>query len=115
MPLYEKPSGLYFKGGIFMYTYKNIRKNHEIIKEFCIKNRARITDYQSKLAEKQGFASYWDYANFITKLSDDEFIGNMLTGLFNECALEYYRKVNDGEMTIEEFITEVYGKEILYV
>jgi hypothetical protein len=96
-----------------MYTYKNIRKSHEIIKEFCMKNRAEITNYQSKLAEKQGFATYSDYTKFMNELSDDEFIGNMLTGLFNEYALEYYRKVNKGKMTIEEFITEVYGKEIL--
>lgn len=99
-----------------MYGYNEFKTNYEVVKEYCHKYRAEITDMQGKIIDKLGQATYSGYTKFMNELSMDEFVGNNLTCLMVENDMATIKQILDGEMEFEEFaklcissITDVFG------
>lgn len=86
-----------------MYDYNEFKTNHEVVKEYCHKYRAEITDMQGKVLDKLGMATYSGYTEFMNEMSMDEFIGNNLTCVMNEYVIGMIKQILDGEMEFEEF------------
>ena len=90
-----------------MYTYKDMKQNYEIIKEFCHFYREELTVYAGVLAEHWGGVTYSEYVNFTNGLSDEEFLGNYLCGLLTDEPKNEFKKILDGEQTFVEYISKL--------
>lgn len=95
-----------------MSNYTKMKANHEVIKTFCVQNRYALTVVGGITAEALNLSTYEDYTKFLEELTMDEFVGNYLTALFNENALEGYRKVNTGEIGFYDFLDKYVGKTV---
>ena len=42
----------------------------------------------------------------------NEFVGNYLTALFSDTAIEFYRQVNNGELGFLDFVEKTVGKSV---
>lgn len=96
-----------------MYTYKDMKQNYEIIKEFCHFYREELTVYAGVLAEQWGGTTYSEYVNFMNELSEEEFLGNYLCGLLTDEPKNEFKKILDGEQTFVEYIGKVTNNDIV--
>ena len=94
-----------------MLNYNEMKGNYETIKTFCKKYRTELIKFRGVLAESFDIATYDDYAKIMNELTDEEFVGDSLTALANEGSVTY-RRILDGETTLDNFIKETYGDEI---
>ena len=97
---------------MFSNNYEIMKSNYETIKEFCIKYRNELTISGGVFAEVRNMITCEDYVKFMNGLSDETFVGNFLNGLLNGYCIDAYRDVLKGKVTIDEFIEDVYNKEI---
>lgn len=95
-----------------MSNYTEMKANYEVIKTFCVQNRYALTVVGGIYAETMRLSTYEDYTKFLEELTMDEFVGNYLTLMFNEHALEGYRKVNTGEIGFYDFLDKYVGKMV---
>ena len=98
-----------------MSNYTKMKANHEVIKTFCVQNRYALTVIGGIYAETMNLSTYEDYTKFLEELTMDEFVGNYLTAMFNQHALEGYQKVNTGEIGFCEFLDKYVGKMVRVV
>lgn len=96
-----------------MYTYKDMKQNYEIIKEFCHFYREELTVYAGVLAEQLGGTTYSEYVNFVNELSEEEFLGNNLCGLLTDEPKNEFKKILDGEQTFVEYIGKVTNDDVV--
>ena len=96
-----------------MYTYKDMKQNYEIIKEFCHFYREELTVYAGVLAEQWGGTTYSEYVNFTNELSEEEFLGNYLCGLLTDEPKNEFKKILDGEQTFVEYIGKVTNDDVV--
>ena len=89
-----------------MLSYNKLKERHDTIKDFGKKYRKEVTEFQAWLCEIKGLCSSEDYKKLVDEWTLDEFIGNLMTGLLNYDAIQQYKKVLDGEMSIDDFISE---------
>ena len=95
-----------------MMNYTEMKYNHEVIKTFCAQNRHALTVAQGVLAESNHLADRHELMRFMDDLTMDEFVGNSLTGLLNDTAIEFYRQVNNGELGFLDFVEKIVGKSM---
>ena len=95
-----------------MSNYTEMKANYEVIKTFCVQNRYALTGVGGMYAETMKVSTYEDYTKVLEELTMDEFVGNYLTALCNEHALEGYRKVNTGEIGFYDFLDKYVGKMV---
>ena len=96
-----------------MFTYEDIKTNYETIKEFCHSYRTELTVFAGVLCEKLGGVTYSDYVKFMNELSDEEFVGNYLTGLLTDAPVEDFRPILNGEKTFGEYVEDYVGEDIV--
>ena len=89
-----------------MLSYNKLKERHDTIKDFGTKYRKEVTEFQAWLCEIKGLCSSEDYKKLVDEWTLDEFIGNLMTGLLNYDAIQQYKKVLDGELSIDDFISE---------
>ena len=94
-----------------MLNYNEMKGNYETIKTFCKKYRTELIKFRGTLAESFELSTYDDYTKFVNELTEEEFVGESLTALMNGCS-DIYRRILDGEITLDDFIKETYGDEI---
>ena len=95
-----------------MMNYTEMKSNHEVIKTFCAQNRYGLTVTAGVLAESIYLADRHEYMQFMNDLTMDEFVGNYLTALLNNAAIEFYRQVNNGELGFLDFVEKTVGKSV---
>ena len=95
-----------------MMNYTEMKSNHEVIKSFCAQNRYGLTVTAGILAESSYLADRHEFMQFMDDLTMDEFVGNYLTALLNDTAIEFYRQVNNGELGFLDFVEENLGKSV---
>ena len=89
-----------------MLSYNELKERHDTIKDFGTKYRKEITEFQAWVCEIKDLCSSEDYKKLVDEWTLDEFIGNLMNGLFNHDAIQQYKKVLDGEQSIDDFISE---------
>ena len=89
-----------------MLSYNELKERHDTIKDLCTKYRKEITEFQAWVCEIKDLCSSEDYKRLVDEWTLDEFIGNLMNGLFNYDAIQQYKKVLDGEQSIDDFISE---------
>lgn len=89
-----------------MLPYEELEERHDTIKEFGTKYRKEVIKFQAWVSEINGLCSSEDYKKLVDEWTLDEFIGNLMNGIPNDDAIQSYRKVLDGEQTIDEFLNE---------
>ena len=89
-----------------MLSYNELKERHDTIKDFGTKYRKEITEFQAWVCEIKDLCSSEDYKRLVDEWTLDEFIGNLMNGLFNYDAIQQYKKVLDGEQSIDDFISE---------
>lgn len=89
-----------------MLSYNELKERHDTIKDFGTKYRKEITEFQAWVCEIKDLCSSEDYKRLVDEWTLDEFIGNLMNGLFNHDAIQQYKKVLDGEQSIDDFISE---------
>lgn len=95
-----------------MLTYRGIKSNYEIIKEFCNKYRKEMTVYQGCIVENIGCTDYSSYTRIMNEMTDDEFAGNMFTALLNSDFCKLMNKVLKGKLELNDMIKDLYGEEL---
>ena len=96
-----------------MYTYKDMKQNYEIIKDFCIFYRKELTVYAGVLLEQYGGCAYSDYVKFVNELSEEEFLGNYLSGLLTDEPVNEFKQIVNGEQTFVEYIGKMVNDDIV--
>ena len=89
-----------------MWSYNKLKERHDTIKDFSKKYRKEVTEFQAWLCEIKGLCSSEDYKKLVDEWTLDEFIGNLMTGLLNYDAIQQDKKGLDGELAMEDFISE---------
>lgn len=89
-----------------MLSYNELKERHDTIKDLCTKYRKEITEFQAWVCEIKDLCSSEDYKRLVDEWTLDEFIGNLMTGLLDYDAIHQYKKVLDGEQSIDDFISE---------
>lgn len=89
-----------------MLSYNELKERHDTIKDLCTKYRKEITEFQAWVCEIKDLCSSEDYKRLVDEWTLDEFIGNLMNGLFDYDAIQKYKKVLDGEQSIDDFISE---------
>ena len=89
-----------------MLSYNKLKERHDTIKDLGKKYRKEVTEFQAWLCGIKGLCSSEDYKKLVDEWTLDEFIGNLMTGLLNYDAIQQYKKVLDGELSIDDFISE---------
>lgn len=89
-----------------MLSYNELKERHDTIKDLCTKYRKEITEFQAWVCEIKDLCSSEDYKRLVDEWTLDEFIGNLMNGLFDYDAIQQYKKVLDGEQSIDDFIIE---------
>lgn len=89
-----------------MYKYKEVKKNHKIIKEFAIRYRKELTVLQGVVCEFNGTISCSDYVKLMNKLSCDEIVGNLLTALLYSDVVELYKQILDGKEDFDVIVNQ---------
>ena len=89
-----------------MLSYNELKERHDTIKDLCTKYRKEITEFQAWVCEIKDLCSSEDYKRLVDEWTLDEFIGNLMNGLFDYDAIHQYKKVLDGELSIDDFISE---------
>ena len=89
-----------------MLSYNELKERHDTIKDFGTKYRKEITEFQAWVCEIKDLCSSEDYKKLVDEWTLDEFIGNLMNGLFNHDAIQQYKKVLDGEQSIDDFISD---------
>ena len=89
-----------------MLSYNELKERHDTIKDLCTKYRKEITEFQAWVCEIKDLCSGEDYKRLVDEWTLDEFIGNLMNGLFDYDAIHHYKKVLDGEQSIDDFIIE---------
>ena len=89
-----------------MLSYNELKERHDTIKDFGTKYRKEITEFQAWVREIKDMCSSEDYKRLVDEWTLDEFIGNLMNGLFDYDAIHHYKKVLDGEQSIDDFISE---------
>lgn len=89
-----------------MLSYNELKERHDTIKDLCTKYRKEITEFQAWVCEIKDLCSSEDYKRLVDEWTLDEFIGNLMNGLFDYDAIHHYKKVLDGEQSIDDFISE---------
>ena len=89
-----------------MLSYNELKERHDTIKDLCTKYRKEITEFQAWVCEIKDLCSSEDYKRLVDEWTLDEFIGNLMNGLFDYDAIHHYKKVLDGEQSIDDFIIE---------
>ena len=95
-----------------MMNYAEMKSNYEVIKTFCAQNRYGLTVTAGVLAESNYFADRHEFMRFMDDLTMDEFVGNYLTALLNNAAIEFYRQVNNDELGFLDFVEMTVGKSV---
>ena len=89
-----------------MLSYNELKERHDTIKDFGTKYRKEITEFQAWVCEIKDLCSSEDYKRLVDEWTLDESIGNLRSGLFDYDAIHHYKKVLDGEQSIDDFIIE---------
>ena len=95
-----------------MMNYTEMKSRHEVIKTFCAQNRYGLTVTAGVLAESNYLADRHEFMQFMDDLTMNEFVGNYLTALFSDTAIEFYRQVNNGELGFLDFVEKTVGKSV---
>lgn len=103
-----------------MKEYKEVKRNYKIIKKFAIQYRKELTVFQGVIGEFNDMISCSDYVKFMNKLSDGEFVGNMLYSLLKSYHVEIYKQILDGkkdfDIILDEYLSDdarkIYNKNI---
>ena len=95
-----------------MMNYTEMKSNREAIKTFCAQHRYGLTVTAGALAESIYAADRHEFMQFLDDLTMDEFVGNYLTALLNNAAIEFYRQVNNGELGFLDFVEKTVGKSV---
>lgn len=95
-----------------MMNYTEMKSNYEVIKSFCAQNRYGLTVTAGVLAESNYLADRHEFMQFMDDLTMNEFVGNYLTALFNDTAIESYRQVNNGKLGFLDFVEMTVGKSV---
>lgn len=85
-------------------NYETLKERHNIIKEFCKKYRKELTDLSAMLFTELDLGQKEEYIKFESTLSEDEFVGERLTMLCFDEAIDMIAEVLAGEMSFEEFV-----------
>ena len=96
-----------------MYTYEDMKQNYEIIKEFCKNYRKELTVYAGVLTEQYGGCTYSDYVKFVNELSEEEFLGNYLSGLLTDEPVNEFKQIINGEQTFVEYISKIVNDDVV--
>lgn len=96
-----------------MYTYKDMKQNYEIIKEFCNSYRKELTVYAGVLSEQYGGCAYSDYVKFSNELSEEEFLGNYLCGLLTPEPVNEFKPILNGDQTFIEHISKLVNDDVV--
>ena len=89
-----------------MLSYNELKERHDTIKDFGTKYRKEITEFQAWVCGIKDLCSSEEYKRLVDEWRLDEFIGNLMNGIFNDDAIQQYKKVLDGEQSIDDFISE---------
>ena len=95
-----------------MMNYTEMKSNYEVIKTFCAQHRYGLTVTAGILAESNYLADQHEFMQFMDDLTMNEFVGNYLTALFSDTAIEFYRQVNNGELGFLDFVEKIVGKSM---
>ena len=95
-----------------MMNYTEMKSNHEVIKSFCAQNRYGLTVTAGILAESNYLADRHEFMQFMDDLTMSEFVGNYLTALLNDTAIEFYRQVHNGKLGFLDFGEMTVGKSV---
>ena len=95
-----------------MMNYTEMKSNYEVIKSFCAQNRYGLTVTAGVLAESNYLADRHEFMQFMDDLTMNEFVGNYLTALFSDTAIEFYRQVNNGELEFLDVVEKTVGKSV---
>ena len=77
-----------------MLSYNELKERHDTIKDFGTKYRKEITEFQAWVCGIKDLSSSEDYKRLVDEWTLDEFIGNLMNGLFNYDAIQQYKKEN---------------------
>ena len=96
------------------YDYKKMKENYEVIRKVCEKYRNEITAFGAAYGFEWGlFDDCNDYMSFMNELTFDEFVGNQMVGLLDECAINTYKCMISGELTFGTYVKNTFGEKIL--
>lgn len=87
-------------------TLKEMERRHNIIKEFSLKYRKEIIDIGASWCGTPTIPAYGkiNYKKYMNKLTNDEFVGQMLANINCDYSINMYEKVLNNKMSIQEFV-----------
>lgn len=95
-----------------MTNIKELNERFAIISEITKKYRDELTDFQGDLVERTNQCKKKDYVKFMNSLSEDVFIGNLMSTILIGVGYDDFKKILDGEMSMEHYLN--LSKELMW-